>query len=218
MLNAEKEIFVRDIYKSWYVTGINSSINSVDKLVDFLKEITFGYKVILIGSSAGGYLAALLGSLMKAEYVIAFSAQFELRNQWAEAVNPFLKKYDSDYTKSKYYDLSKTLIESDTPVYYIVPIKSVQDRYHYNHVKNIRCMRPIVFNSSHHGIVMLKGNLNHFLSLSQEELQRLYDTNKGKIITTLEFSRQIDGMTGTIAAVVGQVKIYFKSIIKKMKK
>ena len=216
--NTGKEIFVRDIYKSWYVTGINTTVDSIDKLADFLQKETDGYKIILIGSSAGGYLASLLGALLKAEYVIAFSAQFELRNQWANAVNPFLRKYEADYKRSKYYDLVTILRESDTPIYYIVPAKSEQDNYHYNHVKNIPCIRPIVFNNKHHGIVMFKGNLNRFLLLSQKELQMLYEKNGGKIISNINFSMQLEGAVGTLSALTKQIKMYWKTLKNKIKR
>lgn len=32
---SKKAIFFRDIYKSWYVTGINRHISSIDKLAEF---------------------------------------------------------------------------------------------------------------------------------------------------------------------------------------
>lgn len=53
---AEKEIFIRDIYKSWYVTGINVNLDTIDKMVQFLKKETEGLKTILIGSSLGDIL------------------------------------------------------------------------------------------------------------------------------------------------------------------
>lgn len=57
----KKNIYLRDIYKSWYVQGINDKINSVDAIVDWLRKETSGYEVVCIGSSAGGYMAALVG-------------------------------------------------------------------------------------------------------------------------------------------------------------
>ncbi len=38
----EKIIFVRDVYKQWYVTGINERLDSVDKVLSFLQEQTGG--------------------------------------------------------------------------------------------------------------------------------------------------------------------------------
>ena len=216
--NVGKEIFIRDIYKSWYVIGINTTVDSIDKLVDFLKKETYGYKIILIGSSAGGYIASLLGTLLEAEYVIAFSAQFDLRNQWTNAVNPFLRKFENDYEKSRYYDLVPILMNSNTPIYYIVPIKSDQDNYQYNHVKSLSCISPIVFKSKHHGIVILKGNLQHFLSLSQQELEKLYEKNKNRMISSICFSLQLDGVIGTFFSSIKQMNMYLKILREKIKK
>lgn len=35
---ANKHIFVRDVYKQWYVQGINKTTNTIDKLVELLKR------------------------------------------------------------------------------------------------------------------------------------------------------------------------------------
>lgn len=51
---AGKFIFVRDIYKHWYVNGINERCHDVRSMMDFLEERTKGYDVITIGNSAGG--------------------------------------------------------------------------------------------------------------------------------------------------------------------
>ena len=67
--NAQKEIFVRDIYKQWYVTGINQNVNSVDRVYELLKVETRGMRVVTIGATAGGYMSVLMGSLLKAEFV-----------------------------------------------------------------------------------------------------------------------------------------------------
>lgn len=76
---AYKHIFVRDVFKQWYLTGINGEINSTDKLYEFLKKETAGYKVITLGSSAGGYASALFGPMLGAVQSICFNAQFCLQ-------------------------------------------------------------------------------------------------------------------------------------------
>jgi len=69
---AGKFIFVRDIYKSWYVKGVNSRLNSVDALVNYLRERVKGYQVITVGNSAGGYAAALFGALLGADRALSW--------------------------------------------------------------------------------------------------------------------------------------------------
>lgn len=51
---AQKHIFIRDVYKQWYATGINAEINSIDKLIDWLKDEVKGYKCLIISGSSGG--------------------------------------------------------------------------------------------------------------------------------------------------------------------
>jgi hypothetical protein len=62
-------IYVRDLYKQWYIKGINSKIDSIEKMVDFFKESTKNKKIITVGSSSGGYAATLFGILLNADYV-----------------------------------------------------------------------------------------------------------------------------------------------------
>ena len=62
---ASKHIFIRDVFKQWYLAGINAKIDSPEKLAAFLKQETQDYtNVITLGSSAGGYAAILYGSLI----------------------------------------------------------------------------------------------------------------------------------------------------------
>ena len=71
-----KHIFIRDIQKQWYIQGINKRINSPEKLLDFLKKECEGYRIITVGSSAGGYAAVLYGSQLGAEKVFSFNGQY----------------------------------------------------------------------------------------------------------------------------------------------
>lgn len=90
---AYKHIFVRDVFKQWYLTGINGQICSPQKLLEFLKQETNGFKVITIGSSAGGYASALFGPKLKAEKSICFNAQFCLERLVKESsltISPLL--------------------------------------------------------------------------------------------------------------------------------
>lgn len=58
---AGKIIYVRDVYKQFYVKGINVEINCIDKLCELLKELTMGMRVVTCGNSAGGYIAVIVG-------------------------------------------------------------------------------------------------------------------------------------------------------------
>lgn len=52
---ATKHIFLRDIYKQWYASGVNAKINTLDKLIEWLRNEIKDYKSLIIsGSSSGG--------------------------------------------------------------------------------------------------------------------------------------------------------------------
>lgn len=183
----------------------------MDKLVEFIHKETQGYEIACIGSSAGGYLAILLGCVLNAEYVIAFSAQMELDNKWAIGANPLLQYYKKDERRNVYYDLAPIIEKVNTPIYYVVPMKSEQDKYHYNHVCNYQNIRAFCFNSSNHGIVIIKNNLQKIFSLSQKELDGLYEDYRGKAISVLEFSIHMIGLVGTIGGVFVEIKRKIKN-------
>ena len=75
---AYKHIFVRDVFKQWYLSGINQSIDSPERLIEFLKNETDGYRTIMSGSSAGGYAAILYGSILKVERVFQSSSRIDI--------------------------------------------------------------------------------------------------------------------------------------------
>lgn len=76
--NARKHIFVRDIHKQWYWSGINSKISTPESLLHTLKQETKGFdEIVCMGSSAGGYAAILFGCLLRAKAILAFSGRLE---------------------------------------------------------------------------------------------------------------------------------------------
>lgn len=211
---ARKIIYIRDIYKSWYVIGINKDINSISKLVEYIKGKSKGLTLVCIGSSSGGYLAILLGCLLNADYVLCFSAQMELNNKWAIERNRLLQHYQSDFSIRQYYDLKPYINNSNVPVYYIVPINCAQDNYHYNYVSNCQNIRSFCFKSRHHGIVVSKCNLSKLLDSSKEDLEYLYRKYKGKRISPILFSVKLIGIRNTF---IGIIKDFIRQIKRKFR-
>ncbi len=104
---ASKHIFIRDIFKQWYLAGVNKNINTPEKLIEFLKTETEGYKVVTIGSSAGGYAAILYGSFINTQYTLAFNPQFEIQSllkRSTEAINPLLFRIKDQ--RRQYFDIN----------------------------------------------------------------------------------------------------------------
>lgn len=77
---AAKQIFVRDIYKNFCIEGINAEFNSHYKVAEKLKMLTQGYKVVTVGSSAGGFMAILFGCLLNAEAIYAFPHRYRWKS------------------------------------------------------------------------------------------------------------------------------------------
>lgn len=124
---ARKHLFVRDVYKQWYVKGINSQIDTQAKLLDFLRKETEGYDVITIGSSAGGYASALYGTLLHAKIVLAFSPQITLEGivfDDKENKNPILRESKLNSNMMNIWDT----IKGNNHIFMFYSIHSITDR------------------------------------------------------------------------------------------
>ena len=51
-IDHEKIIYIRDIWLSWYVVGINAKYNTIDALIRKMREETEGMQVITVGVSS----------------------------------------------------------------------------------------------------------------------------------------------------------------------
>ncbi|MFR9547138.1 MAG: hypothetical protein SNJ29_16420 [Rikenellaceae bacterium] len=206
---AHKHIFIRDIFKQWYLSGINSTINDPEKLEAFLKEATKGYKTIMVGSSAGGYAAILYGSLLHASRVIAFNPQFEINSllkKSNETIDPLLFRL-RDSSVSKYYDIVP-IINSAVPIYYIYSDSSPWDASQKKHVGELDNLYEIPFNSKHHGIPFLKVALNVVLNLTEKDFIKYQNNRQNPIIFTIK-------MVGVIETFTGLIKQLYKSYKKR---
>ena len=212
---AKKEIFVRDIYKSWYVKGINSKVDSVDKLMTLLRIETEGMEVITVGSSAGGYMACLCGAELNAKYVLCFAAQFNLRTKYSLEVNPYLKKYEKDMGRSKYYNIVSNIEKSDTIVYYFLPFYCKADSEQLAIVQNLSNVKSLKMLSRRHGVPIFKCNLSELLCMSNEELDKLFDDYDEKVNSPLVFSIKISGFRKTVQYIFNKCVKLIKSRVRR---
>lgn len=75
-------LFVRDLHRHMYHSGIEDATHSVDESVGYLREKMRGYRrVVFMGVSSGGYAAILYGSLVHASAVVAFIPQTRLEKK-----------------------------------------------------------------------------------------------------------------------------------------
>lgn len=212
-----KHIFLRDIKKQWYLTGVNATINNPQALFNFLLEETKGYKTILLGSSAGGFISVILGQLLNAERIYTFNGQFEilslLNKPTAETIDPVLFRNRTNKALLPYYNTVNFITNPDS-IYYFHSSKSQWDREQWQKVKNIP-LHKISFATSNHGIPFLKSNLPAVLNLTIEELRAL----SGKTMHPLIFSLKMVGFIKTMEGLKSIMqfalnKIYIKTIQK----
>jgi len=204
ILNARKHIFLRDLIKQWYLTGISSIYNSPQLLYQFLKTETEGYTVTTLGSSSGGFAAVLYGSLLNADKVLTFNGQFEvfsLLETSNPSINPILFRNKNKSELTRYYDVRKFITSPDR-IFYFYSTKSAWDKEQFESIK-MKKINYTGFITSHHGIPFLKCNLPKILSLEKKDLLKM---NK-KSYHPLLFSIKMVGVFKTIKGLYNQVKI-----------
>jgi hypothetical protein len=160
-----KHIFIRDIKKVHYLLGINCFLDTSEKVVDFLKKETNGYRVITVGSSSGGYAAVFFGQRLGADRIYCFNGQF-LLDAGYQRFSEIEKSTVLKYSSLTYF------FENPSSIFYFHSNKSGQD------IKQLRIIEKtgvkiISFNSSVHGIPFLKCCLPVVLNLSTRDLQSL---------------------------------------------
>lgn len=199
---AYKHIFIRDIQKQWYIKGINKRINSPEKLLDFLKKECEGYRIITVGSSAGGYAAVLYGSQLGAEKVFSFNGQFELNSLLVRStslIDPLLFRLQNT-DKRIYFDL-KPFLNRCVPIYYFVSLGSSWDREQFEHIETAGQIKSIQFRTSHHGIPFPKACLYEILNSQINQLERF----EGSLNRPLIFSFQMIGFFSTCLGITNQI-------------
>lgn len=168
---AGRVIFVRDIYKCWYARGINSRVDTIDRTLELLKELTEGYRVITVGSSAGGYMAVLSAAKLNAEFCINFSGQYHISREFG---NP-------------YDDLVVLLKDYVGKIFYFVPAHYEPDQKQYSSVRTLDCLKAFLFDDDKHASTMFTGNMCYIVDRDEEYLVHLYERYYGKEIGKLHF-------------------------------
>lgn len=190
-----KHIFIRDVYKQWYLHGINVELDSIEKLSDFLKKEIEGFDTYFIGSSAGGYAAVLLGSMLNAKRIYTFNNQFfltDLLERSTALVDPIIFRERNNPAIAQFYFI-KPYITNPSSIYYFHSATSDWDRRQYEEVKEV-AMHVIAVNTNVHGIPLLKNNLLPLFAFSEELLKKLTE----KRLNPLFFSLKIVGLFKTL--------------------
>lgn len=194
-------IYIRDIYKQWYVEGISQQYNSVDKVKGLLFQLTKGYDCTFIGSSAGGYAAVLFGGLLAINKIMSFSGQFDIaRGASCKVTN----KIVHEATNTQYFDVSM----SKTQVYYFFPMGSVIDQKQHELIKNSENIKVINIDSLAHGVPVFPFALKKIISLNNEQLTKLTFKTHNKTILSLTFMEPLEFLNYFLIKVKACVKWY----------
>ncbi|WP_298480356.1 hypothetical protein [uncultured Maribacter sp.] len=195
---AKKHIFIRDIHKQWYLTGINEEINTIEKLHVFLKKETKDYKTITIGSSSGGYAAVLFGQLLNAYTTYSFNGQFRLFWQMQNSssqIDPILFRFKKNDNLKKYYNIVN-FIKNPSSILYFNSQKSSEDIAQMKYVKNLG-LQFFIFKTKHHGIPFIASTLPKLLNTNVAELLKLKNTIHNPFL----FSLKIGGFKTTVKGI-----------------
>lgn len=174
--NAGRVIFVRDIYKQYYVMGINQKINSIDKLLVSLKDITEGMEVVTCGISSGGYMAIIAGTYLNARAVFSFSGWLRLfkDEDSKELIDSgfWLDTYKESEEHKKWYDITGILQNNKVPIMYFFAGLNHDDQEQAKLALNIKNSGMILFpmKSKVHGDCCLK---ECYLKLLKSDISNL---------------------------------------------
>ena len=182
-------ILVRDIYKQWYLDGINNKINTQDKVIEKIKELTKGYEVTSVGNSAGGYMATLAGIKMEAQRIFTFSGQFVLLlddTDWGPVVNE-----NVNTEKNKYYSLAPLVKEAKSKIYYLYPAYCEEDILQSGTIKDSKSGYAFSFAQEKHGLSIEYRCYKTILAQSDEVIEKLYSKYKNQMIDPKAFTKDL---------------------------
>lgn len=186
--DAQKHIFVRDVFKQWYVKGINSQIDTQAKLLDFLRKETEGYDIITIGSSAGGYASALFGTLLHAKIALAFSPQITLESMISddkESKNPILRVFFLNGKNGNKMTILDT-IKRNQHLFMFYSILSKNDQLDIELADKAE-INVVKFNGDVHGIPFKSFALPKVINMHIEELRLLTKSIHNPLLFSLRF-------------------------------
>lgn len=184
----KKTIFIRDVFKEWYVNGVNGRINSIDALIKYLEKETKGYKLVTAGNSAGGYIATIIGVKLCASHIYNFSGQISIEDKACMKEEfPELSRWRNNVNRHKYYNISGIVSESDIPIFYFYAARCNEDIGQFSYISKYKSVRPFAFYTREHGQNMFPFCFASVLSLDKKEMVELWDRHRTKIIRPFRF-------------------------------
>lgn len=158
------KIFIKDVNQAWYHKGVNSEIDDVNKLRNFLKSfisINSYSRIVFVGNSMGGYAAILFGSMLNIDHVLAFSPQTfidklnRFRFQDKRWSNELSYVYSRNSHQKKYYNLSSLLKKNKLSTIFDIHYSELNklDSIHAQRLKNIDNINLYSYNMGDHNLI-----------------------------------------------------------------
>lgn len=186
-------ILIRDVRKNFYVTGISEKYNSIDSVLCMLKELTRGYEIITAGGSAGGYMAAIVGVCLDAQYVINAGGQWNLYkyNHVLERYD-FLKRGIENKACNKWFDLNMQLRYSSVPIFYMYGALNESDVLQVSYATDLDNIYPVGIKSSAHAQSVSTEPYLRLLCGAKEDVLKIYHMNEGCMVDVDTLENQIN--------------------------
>mgnify|MGYP001265785958 CR=1 FL=1 len=175
------KLFLRDIDRNYYLTGLKNSTNNLQETIDLIKKLSSVKryrKIVSIGSSAGGFAAILFGQLINFTKVVAFNPQTVISKEKETIL------YDFFYTVEKCKELrnlntSDSLYQKCLNLKNLIPFKtnvdihfsnlSREDKQHAEFIEHQNC-KLIKYNSSSHLLAVQLRESKKLISIIEENL------------------------------------------------
>ena len=204
IVGVKKHIYIRDVYKQWYIEGINNELNSIEKVADWIRSVSeTNAKYVFLGSSAGGYMCLCLASILGG---IAFAGSPQICLKPEPKYPILLEHYQKgDIT---WYDLSKILQASPAENFIFFGQENREDVAQIELVSQFDNVHVIPFRTSLHGVVFYPFNVMWFYS-KRSLLRKIALKKKPQI--RIVFSLRIAGVFNTIIYTI-------KALVRKIKR
>lgn len=196
-----KIIFVRDPKREFYINGIDDEISDVSKLIELVHNLTKGLTIRTIGYSSGGYMSILLSLfLSNIDRVIAPGGVINLLDWHGSYCNYNFSDEkvvkDSLATQRYYFNLTPMLANTNADVFMFYAGKAKSDKLIIEGITNfINCRYYItIFNTNKHGYYCKPSDYKYLLTVTSKKIKKVSIKNDNKIISTLRYSVEIQGI------------------------
>lgn len=209
-------IFVRDVYKSFCIHGINVNLDSIDKVATELMKLTEGKKVITVGSSAGGYMALVFGLLLNASAVYAFAPQISLETYNHFHPVKYIEGYRDDKKIQPYLSIANLIKDnSHSELFIMYPTLCGEDVAQMKIVEAVQNDYVHLLKVKHdkHGTPIYGASVAEILGFSLEQSKELYDRHGGKEVTRERILFETNGICKALVTLVGS---RFKALARRL--